>query len=196
MRRRTKSSGENTMARVPSFQILFRAELERAVGALGEPVLCDRRARDVPGEPLELATVAPVDDLTSVDVDAAHFGDRIGGIVGRRFCVDRHDETERRKALAVTGDGDASSGGGVAGGEPGLLVAKLGRLGVCHFGVERAAARAEDFLDARGGAGGHVGDLGACRRTERVEDEATTHVVADVHAVERQNVEMYVQSQS
>jgi len=52
----------------------FQRELERAVRAHAKPVLRYRRARDVPGKPLELPAVAPVDDLTGVHVDAAHFG--------------------------------------------------------------------------------------------------------------------------
>ena len=99
------------------FPDALECELERAVGALGEPVLCDRRARDVSGEPLELPAVAPVDDLAGVDVDAAHHGDGIGGVVGRRFWIDRDDEPERREACAIAGSGDALRGGGVTGGE-------------------------------------------------------------------------------
>jgi hypothetical protein len=57
---------------VPSFQTLFRPELEPAIGTLLETVLGHRRARDVAAEPLELLSVASIDALPRVQVDAAH----------------------------------------------------------------------------------------------------------------------------
>jgi hypothetical protein len=71
-----------------------------AVGAHGKTVLRDGRTGHVPAEPLELRSVAAIDDLTSVHVDAAHFGDGVGG---RRCWIDRDDQAQRRQARAVAG---------------------------------------------------------------------------------------------
>ena len=55
------------------------------------------------------------------------------------------------------------------------------------------------LLDALGGPGGDLGDLGdlgAGGRGYRVEGESTTRLVAHVHAVQGQDVETHIQSES
>ena len=110
------------------FPDTLERELERAVRTHGEPVLRDRRSRHVAAEPLELASVAPVDDLASVHVDAADFGDGVVGVVGGKIAIDRDDESERLQAPVVSGNADALCSLGVAGGEARLFYAELGWL--------------------------------------------------------------------
>jgi len=55
------------------FLDVFESELKLAVGAKFQAVLSKRRARDIPAKALQLATVAAVDALTSMEVDAADF---------------------------------------------------------------------------------------------------------------------------
>jgi hypothetical protein len=178
------------------FPDTFELKLERAVGAQRESVLRNRGARHVPGESFEPAAIATIDALPSVHIDAAHLGDGVVGVVGWKLWIRRDDEPQRRQPRAVAGDADALRGSGVASGEARLRVAELGRLGAEHLGVERAARLAEDFLDARRRALRDGRDLGARRRTESVEDESIAVLVSDIHAIHRQNVEMYVQPQS
>ena len=55
------------------FPNALESELELAVGAKLEAVLSKRRSRDIPAEALDLSSVAAVDALTSMEVDAADF---------------------------------------------------------------------------------------------------------------------------
>ncbi|MBI2892542.1 MAG: hypothetical protein HYY06_03255 [Deltaproteobacteria bacterium] len=62
----------------------FERELEAAIGTELEALLSDGRPGDVLAEPLDLSSVAAVDDLLRVHVDASHFGDGLIGVVSDR----------------------------------------------------------------------------------------------------------------
>ena len=102
-------------------------------------------------------------------------------------------EPERRLSGAFPGHRDALGRSGVAGGEARLVEAERVRLVVAQFGVETATVRSEDALDALGGAAGDVGGLGAGGCVQCVEDEGSGCVVAHVHAIEGENVEVDVE---
>jgi hypothetical protein len=101
-----------------------------------------RPSSHVTAESLALAPVAAVDDLAGVHVDAAHFGDGVGGIIGGGLRLDRDDQAKRRLPRAVAGDANALRGSGVAGREARLLVAKLGWLQTCFADLNGAGQTA------------------------------------------------------
>jgi len=59
------------------FPDALESELELAVGAKFQAVLSKRRACDIPAEALDLSSVAAVDALASVEVNAADFSDGV-----------------------------------------------------------------------------------------------------------------------
>jgi len=122
------------------FPNALESELELAVGVTLQAVLSERRSRDIPAEALELSSVAAVDALTSMEVDAADFS---GGVVfvvniAEGWCG-RDEQAERCLAYAVTGGGYSARRSFIAGGKAGLIGAELGRLvvlPVLHCRVE------------------------------------------------------------
>ena len=85
-------------------------EQQAAVGPRAEPLFCDRGPCDVTAKSLELSSVATVDALPSVQVDAAHLSDGLFGQVRSRrlFGVTRH-QPERGLPRALTPDSNTLS---------------------------------------------------------------------------------------
>jgi len=145
------------------FPDVFESELELAIGAEFQAVLSKRRSRDIPAEALDLSSVAAVDALTSVEINAADFS---GGVVFVVNIADgwcgRDEQAEWGLACSVTRGGYSARRSGIAGGKAGLIGTQLGRLvvlPVLHDKVEGAAVCSEDFLDALCRAAGDVGDF-------------------------------------
>ena len=145
------------------FPDVFESELELAVGATLQAVLSKRGARDIPAKALQLSSVAAVDALTSVEINAADFS---GGVVFVVNIADgwcgRDEQAEWGLACSVTRGGYSARRSGIAGGKAGLIGTQLGRLvvlPVLHDKVEGAAVCSEDFLDALCRAAGDVGDF-------------------------------------
>jgi hypothetical protein len=90
--------------------------------------LCNRRASDVPAQPLELLSVATVQPLLGVHVDAPVLGDRLvgAGLGSLRRRLAEH-QPQRRQSRPLAAHADALRGGSVAGGEPRLVEQELGR---------------------------------------------------------------------
>lgn len=176
----------------------LQPELEPAVVAAQEAVLSQWWPSDVTAEPLELPAVAAVDALLGVEVDAAHEGDglaRLGLGLGLGESGPGKEEAQGGLAGAVAGDRDALGSGGVAGSEARLIESERGRLRVgLELGIERTAMGSQDLLDALGGAASDLGDLGAGRCRQRVEDELAFGVT-NVDAVEGEKMEVDVQSE-
>jgi len=143
--------------RLESRRILWRPRAEF------QAVLSERRSRDMPAETLEFSSVAAVDALMSVEVNAADFSDGVVFVVNfaDSWCG-RDEQAEWGLACSVTGGGYSTSRSGIAGGKARLIGTQLGRLvvlPVLHDRVERAAVCSEDFLDALCRASGDAGDF-------------------------------------
>jgi hypothetical protein len=54
----------------------------------------------------------------------------------------------------------------------------------------------EDLLDALSGTGGDVRDLGTGGRGQGMELESTTRLVAHIHPIQREHMEVHIQSES
>jgi len=95
------------------------------------------RARDIPAKALQLATVAAIDALTSVEVNASNFSE--GVVFFLNFAHTCAGESSKRSgglAGAVTGGGYSARRSGIAGGKAGLIGPELGRLVVLHCRIE------------------------------------------------------------
>ena len=180
---------------------LLEAELEPTIRAPREAVLRDGWPRDVLAESLDASTVSTIDNLSCVDVDAAHFSDGLIGDVGsaraRRGLLGQQ-QAKQRFAGTLASDGNPLRSGRVAAGKGGLIQAELRRLGAFELGVEAAAVRFQDLLNPRGGAVRHVGDVGMGRCVQLEERKRSMRVAVLVHvpAVEHQGVQVHIESES
>lgn len=181
----------------------LECELDASVRSQFEALLGQRRAREVPAKPLDLRSVASIDDLLGMHIDAANFGGKLVGSSGVRSacgatcgrCLLRNDEPQCGLASAITRHADALRSGSVASGEPGLVERDCGWLVVLHLRVERAAVGLKDLLDAVGCAACDVGDLGVSRRRQDTEHQRAVRSPSDVDAIEREHVGVYVESE-
>ena len=157
-----------------------------------ESVLGEGRPCDVAAEALESLPVAAVDDDLGVDVDGADLGDRV--VWGGTAHEGRSDELRGLVSRGVSEELDVGGGRGVAGGEDGTVVVE-GVLLPClvDHAVEGPAVTVEHADHTPVSPGGDLGDVLVGRRLERVEGQ-TSFVVTEVDAVEREGMEMDVET--
>ena len=186
-----KSSGSSKTAWVPSLQAALKPR-HAAVAVQLQAVLAERWARGVAAQALEVLSVAAIDDDLCVDVHPADLGERFVRRGDEAHGADGADELGRLLSRRRAQELHVPCGGGVAGGEPRLLVDE--RVGRFVGAVEGATVTLEDPKERGGRPRRDPCHLLAARRGKRVEDERASRV-ANVHAVERERVEVDIETE-
>ena len=136
-----KSSGSSKTAWVPSLQAALKPR-HAAVAVQLQAVLAERWARDVAAQALEVLSVAAIDDDLCVDVHPADLGERFVRRGDEAHGAHGADELGRLLSRRRAQELHVPCGGGVAGGEPRLLVDE--RVGRFVGAVEGATVTLED----------------------------------------------------
>jgi hypothetical protein len=162
--------------------------------------LCNGRTRDVPEEALQLFSVSAVDPLLAVQIDPPNLCDGLvcnGRIADGLRAITLH-QPQRWLTSPCSTDLDAQGRRAVASGQSGMVELKLGGVGIGLVGVETAAVLLQYRLDASSDASSDPGRLGTARSRQGVETQRTLvglSVLAEVNAVDLENVKVDVQSQ-